>query len=456
MLLEGALYTVAAVAPVLVTVLVTPVVTRSLGAEEYGVVGLATTFIQIGLVVLSLGLAEPITRHGLLESSGLAGARWLVVVGVLPSAALTVGVAALSPWWVPALLHTAWRPAWPLSVAAAFLFGVVTNIQAILRSMDRPQWFVGLGMTASLGGPVAGLVAILLVGKSAECYVGGLIIGYAAALILGLPAVRDRRAHTSGDFRRALRMGFPMMFNQIASYVVTALLVTLTTRAESVATGGRVQLALFVGTAPSIVAVAVSNAWAPAIYRTPPADRSRAATAVARDVASVVAVIGGVIALLSPWILAVLVPVDYEPAILARVAAEATAGGVLTVVYLACVHVIMVTGRNMGLAVVVPTSVALAALVVRVLGLDRGVTHVGWGFPIAYVLLAALAVALRNVVGAVRWDIRPVIPWIAMSASLAAAGALLPLSATGTLIRLLGSLALFLLGVRVVRRIQAS
>lgn len=454
-LMQGSLYTAGAFAPILVTILVTPLVTRLLGAEEYGVIGLTTTLVQIGLVVLSFGMAEPITRHGVMEGTGIPGARWLALATIVPSAVVAGIAAATTPLWVPALLHTEWRPAWLLAILAAFLFSVITNIHAVLRAMDRPGYYVLLSLIASLGGPFLGLLGVFFLSKTADAYIWGLVVGYLCSIATGLPVLLrgDPLQHAKGDFGKSVRMGLPMVFNQIAVYLTTFTLVTLATRMGGVGDGGRIQLAMFVGTAPSVIAVAFSNSWAPMIYRTRPEDRGRVTTHVATDIAGVVTILGGGIAMLAPWVLQLLVPASYDPLMLAKVASQATVGGVLTVGYLASVYVLMVKGRTLGLAFVVPGAVLALAAAAGLAGSAFHIDVIGWGFPFAYLFMALGAYALRSLLGAVRWQPAALVPALAASAVLAVAGVYLPVTGIGMVVRLVVAAALAVLGLRLVKRV---
>lgn len=455
---QGSLYTAAAAAPILVTILITPVVTRLLGSDEYGIVGLSMTLIQIGLVVLNLGLGEPITRHGVMEKSGIAGARWLNIAGLVPSSILTLLIAASSVWWVPALLHLEWRPSWILAVVAAFLFNVITNIQAVLRAMDRPKYFVVMAMLATLGGPVIGLGLIMVMGRSADMYLWGLVIGYGISVLVGSPVILrgGPMEHHKGDFTRSIRMGLPMVFNQIAVYLVTATLITMATRTGGAGDGGRMQLALFVGSAPSVIAVAFSNSWAPSIYRTAESQRAAVASRVARDLGSVISVMSAGLAMLSPWVLMFLVPESYGPLRLAHVAAAASPAGIFTVAYLASVHLIMSTGRNLALAIIVPGSVAVMAAVLA-LGSDViPADEIGWGFPFAYLLMAVAAAVTVVAIGAPRWDPRPMLPWIVGSLVFSVLGVALPATGLGLVIRLVASVGLAVLGLRQLKNVLSS
>lgn len=80
---RGWIYTLASASPMLAGVLLVPITTRVLDQQQYGLVALSLVVLQVGNVLLSLGLPLSVTRHALMEASGVAGARGVVVVSVL-------------------------------------------------------------------------------------------------------------------------------------------------------------------------------------------------------------------------------------------------------------------------------------------------------------------------------------------------------------------------------------
>src|SRR6476620_7741051 len=165
---RGSIYTLGTAAPILANAAVTPVVTRLLGREDYGVVATAIVVIQVGMMVGSFGMPSVITRHGILAGSGVAGARTLLVRGSLMTAALAGALLATAAWWSPTLAAPL-RSAVLLALAASAFFVIVENSQAVLRVLDRPGSFVAVSLVATLGGPLLGL-ALLLAGPSPDRY----------------------------------------------------------------------------------------------------------------------------------------------------------------------------------------------------------------------------------------------------------------------------------------------
>lgn len=248
---RGSLYTLGSVAPILANVVVTPFVTRLLGDAEYGVVAVGLILVQVGAMVVGFGLASSITRHGILESSGTDGARALVLQGSALSLAVVVLAVLAGPWWSLPVLSVPWRAGLVFAGLAAAGFVVVLNAQAFLRVQDRPVPFVVMSGVATLGGPLAGLALVAWRASDADDYLFGLLLGYLAAAVIGLAlALRGGRPHTArGDFGRALRIGLPAVPHLVALLLVQNALVLIVSR-YFVADGGRMQIALLLGSAP--------------------------------------------------------------------------------------------------------------------------------------------------------------------------------------------------------------
>lgn len=455
---RGSLYTLASAAPILAAIGVTPFVTRMLAAAEYGVIAVALVVVPVGAMLAGLGMPAAITRHGILEPSGLDGARALALVGTGLAAAILLIVGLTGPWWLPAVVGVPWSPALAFALAAAAGFAGMLNAQSFLRAQDRPLPFVAMAALATLGGPLAGLGLLQAGGADADSYVAGLLIGYATAGIVGLGLVlRGGRPRCEpGDQRKALALGLPTVPHQVALFLANGALVLVATRGLGTGDGGRLQLALLVGSAPAMVTAALNNAWAPIIYRTSPEQRGAALERTARDIAAVTAVLAGGVALLAPWLLRLLAPASYAPIELVAAVGVAAIGSVLSVAYLANVHLVFAAGRSTGLALVSPLSL-LVGVAVGTLAAGTGeLAAVAAGFPAAYLALAMGTAALRRRVGGTAWAEQRMLAPLLGGVAICALAAGLPVDGLGALLRLPLAVALavggVLFSVRIWRR----
>ena len=353
MLGRGLLYTVGTAAPVLSNAVITPFVTRLIGPEEYGVVATALVVIQVGMIVAGLGLGAAITRHGILEESGVEGARsWCTAVRRL-AARGGRGLRGGAP--LGRLVGIDDDTALLLSFMAAAGFSAVVNVQAYLRVQDRPLPFVMLSLGAALGGPALGL-ALLLAGDgtSAE-YLAGLAVGYVAHRARRAGADLAPKPARAGDTRRALRIGLPTIPHQVALYLAGGALVLVAGHLYGTAEAGRLQLAVLIGSAPGVLTASLNNAWARSSTAPTPAPRGgpRAHQPGHRYARRA----GGRFRRLHRADPAAHRGPEHlrpDPAHARR--GIVAIGTVLSVLYLANVHLVFASGRSAGLALVTPTA----------------------------------------------------------------------------------------------------
>ncbi len=414
-----------------------PVVTRLLGTPGYGVVAIAMVVIQVAMMAGSFGMPSVITRQGILAGSGVAGARALLVRGSLMTIALVASVIAAAPLWDD-LVQVPLRTAVLLALAASACFVVVESSQAVLRVLDRPGAFVVLSLIATLGGPLLGLalLATQTPARSPERYLVGLTAGYAAAaavgLVLCLSGGRPGREH--GDTRAALRLGLPVIPHLVALFLANGALVFLAGQLFDIAAAGRIQLALLVGSAPAVITSALNNSWAPIVYRAPEHERGVVLAHTARDIATLAALMSGGVALLSPWLMRLVADSAFAPLDLVPAVAIVAFGCVLSVAYLANVHLVFAAGRSLGLSVITPVSLVFGLTCAYLAG-RQDVVLLAVGFPATYAALALGTAWLRRHVRAVSWSEAALVAPSALGLVLCVLGAALPTSGAPSLLR---------------------
>jgi O-antigen/teichoic acid export membrane protein len=456
---RGSLYTLGTAGPILAGALVTPAITRAVDRSEYGVIATCVVVVQVLMFVTGLGLPSVITRHGLLERSGLQGAKALVLKGSAATVAFIAVLAATSPLWSDPLLHIAWRPAIAIAALGAAALAMVESALALLRIEDQPLRFVAVSAVGTLGGPVIGLALVHLgTHPSAGRYVTGLAVGYLLSAALGLwLGLRGRPAKGApGDYRLALRTGLPAVPHQVSLYLAGAGLVVVANHAFGVVDGGRLSLALLVGSAAGVVTSALNNSWVPVVFSTPEAERGAVLERTGRDLAALTALASGGVAVLAPWLLRIAAPSRFDTDSLVKAVAITAAGSVLTIAYLANVHLVFASGRSTGLALVTPLSVLVGFAAAAALSTSDHLALVAFGFPVTYAALAIGTSVLRRQVSPTSWQERRLLPPIALGLALCAVGGLLPTDGPSLVLR--GVLAVLLLvgaalvAGRVVRR----
>lgn len=360
LLREGALYTVAVFAPMGMSVLVTPLVTRGLGASEYGQVALGVAVYQTAAVLLALGLPAAVTRDAVLEGGGSRRAAGTALTGALLAMVLG-GLLAAVAWVSGASVGGAPAVVAALALLSGGSLAALTVAQSYLRAQHRVVEFVVLAVANAALGPVAGLVGVSAGWLRAPGYLGAICVVQLGCALVGLGLVGPRGAHRSrAAMGAAVRVGLPTVPHQLATGALSAGLVLVAGHTAGTAAAGELQIALLVGTVTVLLLGAFNNSWAPQVYARPPEDRAAYVSRTAPAVALAAAAAACTIAVLAPVALAVLAPSSIATPRAATAAAVAAAAAPVSVLYLANVHLVFASGRTGLLALTSPASLGLA------------------------------------------------------------------------------------------------
>lgn len=371
----------------MVNLAITPIVVRSLGPQDYGVVALSSTLFQFGIVVLTLGLPASITRQAIIEESGTSGAVGTVVTGAF-SAAILLGIgAAVLPLWGPLLLPGRDPAVLIYPLISSLGLAVLQNAQSLLRAEERVASFVLLGASASVMAPLAGMATALLTSRSAASYLLGQSVVH---LLVGISStvycLRLKRPNLNlAIFMDSLRVGLPTVPHQIAISSMTLILVSVAAHAAGLAAAGALQLGLLLGSAPMLILGALNNVWAPMIYRTSDEERQQVLRSTFQVVMIVVATLTTGFAILGPSVATIVAGPAAKLFPVFQLAVIASLGSALMAGYLANIHMVFVSGKTLALAITTPAA-AFGAVGLAVLSYLAG--------PASELWLLALAVPL--------------------------------------------------------------
>src|SRR5674476_1189771 len=210
----------------------------------------------------------------------------------------------------------------------------------------------------------------------------------AVAMTMTASQAQDEpQCRCGGDTRAALRMGLPVIPHLVALFLANGALLVLAGHLYNIATAGRLQLALLVGSSPAVITSALNNSWAPIVFRTPQHQRGAVLAHTARDIATLAALISGGVALLSPWLMRFVAGPSFAPLELVPAVAIVAFGCVLSVAYLANGHLIFATGRSLGLSLITPLSLLTGLTCALLVGQQEPVL-LAVGFPATYAALA--------------------------------------------------------------------
>ena len=416
---RAAIYTAGSAAPAIASLVVIPLITRLLSQGEYDVVALGTVVIQVGVILVALGMGAAITREYILGEAGARGARGLVLQSALISVVIAAAALALGPVWGPAVLGRPWDGALALSIVASLGGGVVIVVQAYLRGAERPVPFVLLAAGGTLVGPAIGLLIVLLGEPTATAYLAALAAGYVASAFagVGVTVASGPRDASWRDLLRALRLGLPTVPHQIAIYVAIAGLVVVADRVLDA--GGTANIVLTLGAGATVLTGAMNNAWAPLIYKEPAATRHARLTSTTRVILRVVGALVAAVCLAAPLLVQIASPPSYDHAAMIPAVVLASLSAVASVYYLASSHLILVRGRTGVLSVSTPSAVGLGILVAALTAPVWGLAAIGAAYAAIYVLLALLTTCAQVVLVERPW--RPPLAPVTLAVTLACA-----------------------------------
>lgn len=443
---RGSIYTIAAAAPMLAGVLVTPMLTRSMDVAEYGKVSTAIVVMQFTLGLLALGLPVAITRHALTEPSGDPGARGIATIGALLVAPVALIVAAGI-----ALAGGFPEQAGGLALALALVSGGagagIAMAQAWAVAREDSWFYVALAFGISLLAPAAGLVAVYFLHAGALVYITAVAITYFVVEVIGFTRIL-RGGHTvwsRREFGRSLRIGVPLVPHQLAVNSAAGAAVLVAGIMLGLGSSGAAQIALYLSAVPVVITSAISYAWTPIVLGFPEEERGPHLADTAKAVTWLASLGGAALAVFAPWLLMVLAPASYNIAAMAPLVAIASLAASISAVYQANSLLIVASGKTGPFAIASPLAL-LAGAAVSV-GLSRwlGLAGLGVGYIATYLLLAWFTHFWARRVSPVRWAERKVLAPLLVGAIGSALAVVLPWedpwSATARIVLGLGLLA---------------
>jgi O-antigen/teichoic acid export membrane protein len=308
--------------PVVLMAAVTPILTRRLGAAEYGQFVLALVVMQILGPIFSFGL--PFTTQKVFAAEdGHRRARGILAVAVVLALAVALVAALAAPAWGPAVgldqvLDARLAALWAASYALAW-----TSV-AMLRSRHSTGMVIVVVALESLGAQAVGLALTYLWAPTVTSYICGVIVGQGAAALVGLLALRPDWSALAAvrSHGRAILFGLPMVPQQLSAFILYAGDRIVVRHDLGSAATGRYSVAYNVGSLAVILLVFANQAWMPRVYAmTDRVARSRL-LARSRDVLNLllVPVICG-LAAVAPVILRIWAPQSFDPAELTSIVA---------------------------------------------------------------------------------------------------------------------------------------
>lgn len=418
--------------------LVLPIVTRSLGPEQYGVVAVATAIMQMLAVIAPLGLTS-VVAWGVYERSpdALGTARRLAATTTLIALSISAGAAALSPLWGRGLDGVSGSYAPVVAVFGAAAIAALATSQGIFQALRRPAGFALVTLLAVVGGQLLGLLLVTSGPATATRYLVGVVTGFVVAGTLGwtMLGVVPWRVTPRAQLRRSLAHGGPTVAHGIAFIILAVVDRLIVQRELGLAAAGRYQVAYLIGGVSLSALQAVNYAWAPIVYGAAPDDRWRILSETTAVVQRLAALIVGLGAMLGPYVLSLAAPASFDPSALRVTTAWIAAAAVPFALYLSGVHVLFQERRTMSLARATCTATALNVALNLVLIPRLGLSGAAAATFVAYLAWGVMVRRAARRARPVHWDTAAMWRWGALGLVLAASGAVLGTTGAGMYVR---------------------
>jgi O-antigen/teichoic acid export membrane protein len=296
---------------ILVQALSLPLLTRLLEPRDYGLVATALVVGNLLAVVVDLGLARTVTRAYFREPQGPADASALVASGlavVVALSGLAVFTASLWGGWLGADSSSVVQAAVLLAAAMAGR----SLVLGLLRAAQRARAYLLVMVLGTSGAQLVALLATAVWG-TALSYLLGLGAGALAATLLGVALVRPRLRGRRGPlWSWAGRFGLLLVPGELAAVSIWFSDRIVLERLLGLEAVGRYQVAYTLGSVLLMLAMGVSQAWAPVVYA------AANAPVVADETRRVLLNVAGygvaALALAAPPVLVGLIPSEYRPA----------------------------------------------------------------------------------------------------------------------------------------------
>jgi len=281
---RGMIYVVVWSMQMVVATIVSPVLAHVLPVASFGSLAAAIALYQLLLIVIVFGLDQALAVQRVEDVDDDQRARGLVASGLVASIVVTALAAATSTWWGPALGFTSRRLllltlGWTLPGSAVLL------VLSLLQAEDRLRRFSVVSLISTVGSQLVGISLLFIVGRTAETYAIGGVVGQCTALAVGLFWVRPRLRGLLDreSIRRALQLGVPLVLTSLSEYVLTAGDRFLIQRWLGPVQVARYQVGFTVGNVVTLLLTFTNRAWLPRLKSIVDADERWTVIGASRD-----------------------------------------------------------------------------------------------------------------------------------------------------------------------------
>jgi O-antigen/teichoic acid export membrane protein len=441
---RGLLYTAIYAAQSMMSIAITPIVTRTLGPSGFGRLAAILTLCQVIQLIAGLGLIAGVQRH-FADEPGDRETRGLIAFGAF-AALVIAGVLQLTlNRWAPVLGFALPDEALVIGIWWAGVSAMGLTVASLLRAQDRLMAFLWVMAAQVLAGQIIGIALIIAVRRSPDMYMAGLLIGQLMGIAFGLVLVRPR---IGGIWNvpttvRTLAFSLPLVPHMLAFLVLNLGDRLIVLRDLGPSAVGRYQLAYNAAAVVLLLLSMLNQAWEPRIYATKDGGLRRSVLAQSRDQLFYleIPILLGVV-LGAPIGLRLLAPPSFQLDGLVVVVALVAISAIPYAAYLANLRTLMAYRRTGSLMWASPVcagaNVLLNIWLVPILGIDGSALAT----LVCYGMLAATTRLVAN--RCVRLPRTPAHVWVALALAVAGSCALIPVPANSAAelgVRLFGGLA---------------
>lgn len=417
--------------------LVLPFATRVLGDVEFGRVATGLVVVQMVGTIAAAGLPQVVLREHHRGDEGPRVARALA--GTMVLLALGLGVVGLAVAVALSAAGHADLGQWvPLVVAAVALTTVVSG-QTLMRARLQPWGFLALAVLATVGAQLAGLLAARdepTAERYLTAYAAVVVLAAVVALVLGrpLPPTVER-----ARVRAGIRLAAPLLPQAAAMLGLLSGDVLLARFLVGESGAGRYQVALQLGNMPFVLAVALFNAWGPLVLSHPIEGRWAWTARTGTALTTVVAAGAAGVALLGPWLVAVMADPSFDHASIVGALGVICTVSVSYMLYQGSSLAVLDAERTGRLAWAASGALAVVVLVAVWLaprpGATGGIVGVAIAKAFGYIVLMASTTWFARTHSPLRWPPRAALVAVA-GVSVALLGAVLPLEGPASWVRI--------------------
>jgi O-antigen/teichoic acid export membrane protein len=382
----------------------TPLITRVLGASEFGEVASAIAVMQVLFGVAGLGLQTAI--QWCYAERGPADARRLLMLSVVLAVAVITLADATGTLWSGLLGFDGYPTTVRLAVLWAGASAVTHTASGLLRSEDKLAVFSCVGVLQSVAAEAMSLVLVVSVRPTAVMFVLGRLLAQLAAVAVALVVARPQGfgVRNRGLLLAGLAYALPLVPVELGTFVLNTADRLIVRNELGLTEVARYQIAYNLGSIPTILITILNMTWMPRIFALTSGAQRTAVLAAGRD--ALYRLLTPVMIGLSmgmPVLLRLWAPPQYRPDTLLLVAACVIVSAVPYAAGLSAIRALLACGRTgtVAVATVVAAAVniALNLLLVPRFGLTGSASATFGAYLVLHAVVLARSRAVAPVVG---------------------------------------------------------